>query len=105
MKTLETKGLSQPPPDSIRAACARISSSKVFENSERMIRFLRFVVDKTLAGQTDQIKEYVLGVEVFDRDPSFDPKIDTIVRVEARRLRRKLKEYYDSEGAQDAVRI
>ncbi len=70
-----------------------------------MVRFLRFVVEKALAGETDQLKEYVLGVEVFDRDQSFDPKLDTIVRVEARRLRRKLKEYYESTGIQDLVRI
>jgi serine/threonine-protein kinase len=83
----------------------RISASKGFQNSDRMIRFLRFVVEKTLAGEAGEIKEYTLGVEVFDRDPSFDPKTDTIVRVEARRFRRKLKEYYESEGADSAVRI
>lgn len=105
MKTLETKGVSQPSPDAVRAACSRILASKVFENSERMIRFLDFVVNKTLAGQAGDLKEYVLGVEVFDRDQSFDPKTDTIVRVEARRLRRKLMEYYEGEGAKEAVRI
>jgi TolB-like protein/Tfp pilus assembly protein PilF len=70
-----------------------------------MVRFLTFVVEKTLAGEESQLKEYVLGTEVFDRPESFDPKADTIVRVEARRLRRKLKEYYDGEGAADTIRI
>jgi serine/threonine-protein kinase len=70
-----------------------------------MVRFLRFAVEKSLAGEGDSLKEYLLGVEVFDRPESFDPKTDTIVRVEARRLRRKLKEYYDGEGSTDGVRI
>jgi TolB-like protein len=105
VKVLETKELAQPSPEAVRAACARITASKIFENSERMIRFLDFVVGKTLAGQAGDLKEYLLGVEVFDRDQSFDPKTDTIVRVEARRLRRKLKEYYDGEGAREVLRI
>ncbi len=71
-----------------------------------MIRFLRVIVEKSLSGEPGGgIKEYTLGVEVFDRDAAFDPKTDTIVRVEARRLRRKLDEYYTGPGAQDPVRI
>jgi TolB-like protein/Tfp pilus assembly protein PilF len=92
-------------PEEILAAQAKIVSSSGFQNSDRMVRFLRFVVEKTLAGDQDQLKEYLLGVEVFDRPESFDPKVDTIVRVEARRLRKKLKEYYDADGAADTVRI
>ena len=77
--------------DEVRAACERIASSPGFRNSDRMVRFLRFVVEKTLAGAAGELKEYLLGVEVFDRAESFDPKLDTIVRVEARRLRTTLK--------------
>ncbi len=66
---------------------------------------LRFVVERTLDGQGDQLKEYLLGVEVFDRPPEYDPRLDSIVRVEARRLRAKLAEYYDAEGAGDVLRI
>ncbi len=105
MKSLETKNGPDPTGDEIRAACERIALSQGFRGSDRMIRFLRFVVEKTLAGEAGEIKEYLLGVEVFDRAESFDPKIDTIVRVEARRLRKKLKEYYDGEGAAERVRI
>ena len=93
------------PPDDVRAALSRISASAAFKNSDRMVRFLTFVVEKSLAGQEGELKEYLLGTEVFDRSESFDPKADTIVRVEARRLRRKLKEYYDGEGAAERVRI
>jgi TolB-like protein/Tfp pilus assembly protein PilF len=105
VSSLTGKPLNPIPPEAIRAALDRIASSPGFENSERMVRFLRFAVEKTLAGEAEQLKEYVLGVEVFDRAQTFDPKVDTIVRVEARRLRRKLKEYYESAGAQDRVRI
>src|SRR4051794_17315116 len=83
----------------------KIVASAVFRSSPRMIRFLQVVVEKRLANQEGQLKEYLLGVEVFERSEAFDPKIDTIVRVEARRLRKKLKEYYEGEGVADAVRI
>jgi hypothetical protein len=58
-----------------------------------MARFLRFTVAQTLKGHASELKETVLGMEVFDRPSSFDPRTDTIVLVEARRLRSKLKEY------------
>lgn len=70
-----------------------------------MTRFLRWVVEKTLDGQSAAIREYSIGLEVFDRDPSYDPKIDTIVRVEARRLRKKLEDYYAEAGMDEPVRI
>jgi len=68
-----------------------------------MARFLSFAVEHALAGTGDTLKEYVLGVEVFDRKKDYDPRIDPIVRVEARRLRAKLKAYYASAGKTDAV--
>jgi TolB-like protein len=70
-----------------------------------MSRLLRFVVERTLDGRADEIKEYVLGTEVFDRGPDYDPRLDSIVRVEARRLRTKLDEYYSGPGASDPVLI
>lgn len=68
-----------------------------------MCRFLRFAVEKSLAGEADALKEYLLGVEVFDRKSSYDPRVDPIVRVEARRLRSKLKKYYESQGCDDEI--
>lgn len=91
--------------DAILAACERIVNSRGFRQSDRMSRFLRFAVKGALANDPARLKEYAVAVEVFDRDPSFDPKTDNIVRVEARRLRKKLKEYYDDEGRQDPIRI
>jgi adenylate cyclase len=73
--------------------------------SERQQRFLKFIVSETLAGHTDRLKGYTIAIEVFDRDVNFDPGIDAIVRVEAARLRAKLREYYDREGRTDPVRF
>jgi adenylate cyclase len=83
----------------------RILASPCFVQSERQQRFLRFIVTETLAGHTDRLKGYTIALEVFDRDASFDPAIDAIVRVEATRLRAKLREYYDREGRTDSVRF
>ena len=81
----------------------RLLASAVFANAGRMSRFLKFVVERTLAGEGERLKEYVIGVEVFDRDADYDPRLDAIVRVEAARLRTKLAEYYAGEGRGDAV--
>jgi serine/threonine-protein kinase len=83
----------------------KIVSHQLFSRSERMVRFLRLTVERSLAGQAHQLKEYLLGVEVFDRKSSYDPRVDPIVRVEARRLRAKLKAYYEGDGRTDPVLI
>src|SRR5262245_40064484 len=85
-------------PEPIRAQLARILRSRTFSNAPSLIRFLRYVVERTIEGKAEELKEYAIGVEVFDRGESFDARTDTIVRVQARRLRSKLKEYYDAEG-------
>lgn len=90
-------------PEAVRAQLERILNSKAFARSPRISRFLTFVVDQTLEGQESKLKEYLLGVEVFGRMDSFDPRIDSIVRVEARRLRYKLEKYYEAEGQSDPV--
>jgi TolB-like protein len=90
---------------SVRAQLERVLASSVFANAERLSRFLRFAVEQVLDGKGDRLKEYVLGVEVFDRDERYDPRLDSIVRVEARRLRAKLDEYYASAGAADTLVI
>jgi hypothetical protein len=66
---------------------------------------LRYVVEETLAARADAIKEYTLGLEVFERGESFDPREDPIVRVQARNLRMRLARYYAGPGAEDPVRI
>jgi adenylate cyclase len=94
-----------PPTDEVRAALERILAAEAFANAGRVARLLRYVVERTLAGEGDAIKEYVLGVEVFDRSDSFDPRLDSIVRVEARRMRARLDDYYHGPGAADPVII
>ena len=78
----------------IRAEMERILRSHTFVHSHRIRRFLQFVVEEALRGRQHRLKEYVIGMEVFGRQESFDPRVDSIVRVEARRLRSKLEEYY-----------
>jgi TolB-like protein len=94
-----------PSPDEVRAQLERLLSAPAFAGGNRHQRFLRYVVERTLAGEADQLKEYVLGLEVFDRSDGYDPRLDSIVRVEARRLRAKLEEYYAGPGADDPVVI
>lgn len=89
----------------VRAQLDKILASRPFSGADRATGFLRFVVDKTLSGEADQLKEYVLGVEVLGRKPSFDPRTDPIVRVEAGRLRARLEEYYQTEGSGDGLLI
>jgi adenylate cyclase len=95
----------EPSPDEIRAGLERVLASPGFANAGRMAAFLRYVVERTLAGESEQIKEYAIGVDVFGRDASYDPRLDSIVRVEARRLRSKLDEYYNGPGRDDEVVI
>ncbi len=93
------------PAAEIRAELELILRSRAFIQSHRIRRFLQFVVEESLLGQPHRLKEYLIGLEVFDRREAFDPRVDSIVRVEARRLRYKLEEYYRLEGREDAVRI
>jgi TolB-like protein/Tfp pilus assembly protein PilF len=83
----------------------RVLSSAGFARNERMSRFLRLLVERHLAGRDDELKESLIGVEVFGRRPDFDPKQDSIVRTEAGRLRARLTEYYAGDGRDDAIVI
>src|SRR5277367_3334180 len=93
------------PAGEIRAQLDLILRSRAFIQSHRIRRFLQFVVEESLLGQPHRLKEYLIGLEVFDRREAFDPRVDSIVRVEARRLRYKLEEYYRTEGREDSIRI
>jgi TolB-like protein len=89
----------------VRAQLDRILQSRFFKNSERLQRFLKFAVESTLEGTTDQLKESVVGRFVYDRGPDYDPRTDSIVRVESQRLRKRLREYYEGDGKSDPVAI
>ena len=97
---------SQPPDaEETRQQLERILSNKTFREAGAPARLLRFTVEETLAGRTAEIKEYTLGSEVLGRGSRFDPKLDTIVRVQFRRLRAKLQHYYDTDGKSDRIVI
>ena len=93
------------PPEELIRQLDRVGSSAAFQQVDRLKRFLCFVVGETVAGRGSQLKEYVIGVQVFDKDTSFDPRTDPIVRVQARRLRSRLAKYYAEEGVGDTVVI
>ena len=101
----ETTGRSEQQVSEIRHQLTAILDSALFEHAERLSRFLKFVVDETLEGRSNRLNQYAIAIDVFDRDETFDPTIDAIVRVEAGRLRSKLLEYYDEPGRDDPIRI
>ncbi|HZO51631.1 MAG TPA: hypothetical protein VFB63_02895 [Bryobacteraceae bacterium] len=92
-------------PSAIKAELARILASGTFARAGRLSRFLQFVVEARVEGRADDLKEYSIALAVFDRPVSYDPQIDSLVRVEASRLRARLKQYYESEGQGDLIRI
>ena len=87
----------------VRQQLTRILASKTFAQVERLKRFITFIVDETVGGRGGDLKEYVIGVQVFGKEPSFDPRTDPIVRVQARRLRTRLERYYRDEGNSDEL--
>ncbi len=93
------------PAEAVRNQLERVLASKGFARNERLSRFLRVVVERHLEGRDGELKESVIGIEVFGRKPGFDPKQDSTVRSEAGRLRARLTEYYAGEGSADAVII
>ncbi len=93
------------PADEIRTELDRVMASTGLQHSPQLQRLLRFLVSETLAGHGDRLKEYVIGVEVFGRPASYDPRLDSLVRVEVRRLRGALDLYYAGPGQRDPVVI
>src|ERR1035437_6958276 len=84
---------------------ARITKSPPLVSSPSLCRFLRYIVEETLAGRASGIKEQVLGLAVFDRGPGFNRRLDPIVRVQARNLRSRMAKYYLGPGRSDPIRI
>lgn len=89
----------------IWSAVEGILRSPTMSGCARLSQLLSFVVASTLRGEAEQLKETTIGVYVFGRTPDYDPKVDTIVRSQAWRLRAKLRKYYASEGANDPLII
>jgi TolB-like protein len=93
------------PAEDIRVELERVLASAPFANSHRSQRFLRFVVEASLNNVEESLKEFAIAVDVFERNTSYDPSIDATVRVEAGRLRTRLREYYAEAGRNDPIRI
>ncbi|MDP8989045.1 MAG: tetratricopeptide repeat protein [Acidobacteriota bacterium] len=91
--------------ESIRQELARILGSRTFKRAGAQKRFLQYAVEQTVTSKSHELKEYTLGVQVFRRGAAFDPRLDPIVRVEARNLRFRLAKYYETEGEHDPLRI
>src|SRR6266853_4766843 len=93
------------PPASVRAALDRVLHSQGFRASRRSQDFLRYVVERTLDGQADTLKERTIGTDVFGRLSGYDPSDDATVRVKAGAVRKRLGLYYATEGHADEIRI
>jgi TolB-like protein/Flp pilus assembly protein TadD len=91
--------------DAVRIQLERILASSSFARNERLSKFLRFVVEQHLAGKSSELKESLIGVEVFGRAPDYDPRQDSVVRTEAAKLRLRLASYYSSEGSVNPILI
>ena len=89
----------------VREQVARIIASSSFARANRSCELLRFLVEFTLAGREHELKEYTIATEAFNLPESFDPRTDSLVRVQATRLRSRLQAYYESAGVQDDIEI
>jgi hypothetical protein len=88
-----------------REELRRILESKHFASAPKKTRFLEFVSEQTFLGSGDKLNEYLIGVEVYDRGPEFNPQKDPIVRVQAHEIRRLLKDYYEENGKDSLIRV
>src|SRR3954467_13810109 len=102
VKALQTLGID---PVAARGQIDRLIASKTFEASDVHRRLLHYLSEKALAGEADRLKEYTIGLEAFGKPESYDPKQDSIVRLQIGRLRQKLAVYYQSEASGDPVLV
>src|SRR3954453_9889378 len=92
-------------PEQIRAQLGKLLASKVFASAGKIRRFLEFTVEHAIKSPQDSLKEIAIGNALYDPHGEFDPRLSAVVRVDATRLRNKLREYYLTEGSQDALLI
>src|SRR5580658_11296581 len=89
--------------ESLQTQIQRILQSKAFRTSEVQRNLLNYLAEKSMAGTADNLKEYVVGLDVFGKPASYDPRQESTVRMHVGRLRQKLAEYYRLEGTEDPV--
>ena len=104
-KSTELTDLSPVDKEAVLRQVERLLASSHFKNSRRYPDLLRFVVKQTLDGNADTLKERTLGIEVFGREPGFDTSGDSIVRVAAAEVRKRIAQYYQEEGRENELRI
>jgi hypothetical protein len=92
-------------PEAIRAQIERLVHSKTFETSEVHRRLLQYLAEKSITGEADRLKEYTIGLEAFGKPPTYEPKQDSIVRLQVGRLRQKLAVYYQTEANGDSILV
>jgi hypothetical protein len=97
--------LTEPEKNAIRTQLERLLANVHFKQSKRFPSFLRFVIEHTLAGDAESIKERTLGVEIFGRDADYDTASDPIVRVTAAEIRKRVAQYYQDPGHEEELRI
>src|SRR5215468_3808426 len=95
----------EPTEEMIRAQLNLLVNDEIFRSSKRSVAFLRYVVEQTLKGEAEQIKERTIGVEVFGRKPTYDTNLDHIVRTAATELRKRLAIYYGDERHRNELRM
>ncbi len=100
-----SNAIGAPSGDDVRAYLQRLLASPAFSISSRRGQLLKYLVEHTLAGDGDKVSEYAIGLDVFQKPPSFDPRIESVVRTEVSRLRQRLKDYYANEGRSDPIVI
>ncbi|HZF41427.1 MAG TPA: hypothetical protein VE715_21565, partial [Blastocatellia bacterium] len=88
-----------------KAELEAVLASSLFVRTPSLANLLTYLCQKYFQGEADLLKEYTIGVEAFGRAPDFDKKEDSIVRVEIRRLREKLRQYYEIEGGDRSIRL
>jgi len=104
-KLPKTQEMQEAEIEQVRQHLTQLLDSQSFVQADRLRRFLQYLVEHALSGAPESLNQFSIAFEVFDRDASFDPTVDAIVRVEAGRLRSKLLEYYDDEGRDAPLRI
>ncbi len=97
--------MQQPLPQEVVSELYKVLESETFSKTERLRLFLKFIVQHALATPEQPLKEMTIGIELYAAHQEFDPRISAVVRVDATRLRAKLREYYASEGAADELII
>src|SRR5678809_1553657 len=91
--------------EATHAQIQRILQSKAFRTSEVHRNLLSYLAEKSLSGTADSLKEYTVGLDVFSKPSSYDPRQESTVRMHVARLRQKLSEYYRTEGVDDPIMV